>query len=410
MSCFIVPIFAFVVLGADQPLVPTARLDSEGEAWPAALTLDGKSLLGMMKNGDHCDVVVWDTTSKSRTFLVKGSMGLPVAVSPDRQNVAGMVLSNIKDASADVEIVIWDVAKRSTTAGLLKLKKTSMPLLLGPALPCQWADFSCDSTLFVFADGTTKKAHLWKREPSGAWGALRTLDLARRSDAPKPTLLEVKFSRDGKQLFVFFPIGDPDKPLSSVAAEIWDIASGRSTACRIQPADTFAFYTGPFPHILGENIVCYQASEGSGKGVVGVEIASGKQKYDVVDGLTLWARLSPDGKTCGDLRWLLMSGEALRPVTVGFWNFDDGTRRRTVELPKSDQPPIATFTPDSRCFLCTTGPDGRSVFLIDVKTGKIHSSWTGSAPVRGLFPISTGEVVAITVESKAVVLSKIRVR
>jgi hypothetical protein len=142
--------------------------------------------------------------------------------------------------------------------------------------------------------------------------------------------------------------------------------------------------------------------------VVGVEIPSGKQKYDV-DALTLWARLSPDGKTCGDLRWLLMSGQTLRPVTVGFWNFDDGTQRRTLELPKCDQPPIATFTPDSRCFLCTAGPGGRSVFLIDVKTGEIRSSWTGIAPVRGLFPISTGEVAAITVEPKAVLLSKIRV-
>jgi len=283
-----------------------------------------------------------------------------------------------------------------------------MPLLLWPALPCQSADFSCDSTLFVFADGNTKKAHLWNREPSGAWGALRTLDLALRSDAPKPTLLEVKFSRDGRQLFVFFPIGEPDKPMSSVAAETWDISSARPTACQIQPADTYVFYTGPFPHILGENILCFQASEGSGKGVVGIEISSGKQKYDV-DALTLWARLSPDGRTCGGLGWLLMGGQTPRPVTAGFWNFDDGTQRRTVELPKNDQPPIATFTPDSRCFLCTAGLGGRSVFLIDVKTGKIRSSWTGIGPVRGLFPISTGEVAAITVEPKAVLLSKIRV-
>ena len=387
--------------------MPSVRLDSEGEIWPAALTLDGKSLLGM--SDDHCDVVVWDATSKSRTFLVKGSMGLPVAVSPDRQYVAGMVLSNIKDASADAKIVIWDVAKRSTTAALLTLKKTLMALLPWPALPCRSADFSCDSTLFVFADDNTKKAHLWKREPSGAWSAIRTLDLAQRSGSRRPTLLEVKFSRDGKQLFAFFPIGDPDKPLSSVAAEIWDIAAGRRTACRIKPADTFVSYIGPLSHILGENTLCFQASEGSGKGVVGVEIPSGKQKYDV-DALTLWARLSPDGRTCGDLRWLLMSGQTPRPVTVGFWNFDDGTQRRTVQLPECDQPPIAAFTPDSRWFLCTAGQRGRSVFLIDVKTGKIRSSWTGIAPVRGLFPISTGEVAAIMVEPKTILLSKIRAR
>jgi hypothetical protein len=404
MSSFVIPIFAFLVLVADQPLVPSARLDCEGETWPAALTVDGKSLLGVQKSGDHCDVVVWHTTSKSRAFLVKGSMGSPLAVSPDRKSVAGMILSSIKDATAGAEIVIWDVAKSSTTTTRIRTPVSS----LWPALSCQSADFSGDSTLFVFADGYTKKAHLWKREESGTWGPLKTLDLAQRTDVPKPTLFEIKFSRDGRQLFVFFPIGDLDKPLSSVATEIWDIATGRPTACRIQPAGTFVFYTGPFPHILGENTLCFQAPEGSGKGAIGVEIASGKQKYDV-DALTLWARLSPDGRTCGDLHWLLMSDQPLRPVTVGFWNFDNGTQRRTVELPKSDQFPIATFTPDSRAFLCTAGPGGQSVFLIDVKMGKIRSSWTCSAPVRGLFPVSTDEVTVITVEPKAVLLSKIRI-
>jgi hypothetical protein len=406
MSCLIVPVFVVAIFGADQPLVPSARLDSGGEAWPAALTLDGKSFLGVVKNGDHCDVVVWDTASKSRNVLVKGSVGFPLAVSPDRRYVAGMVLTNTTDATTDAEMVIWDVAKRSTTAALLKLRKTSMPFGLWPILFSQSAEFSCDSTLFVFADDSTKKAHLWKREAAGAWGALKTLDLAQRSDAPKQTLFEMKFSRDGRQLFAFFPIGDADEP--PLAAEIWDIASGRPAACRIQPARTYAWYTGPFPHILGENTLCFQAPEGSGEGAVGVEISSGKKKYDV-DALTLWARLSPDGKTCGDLHWLLMSMEPLRPVTVGFWNFDDGTQRRTVELPKSDEPPTATFTPDSRSFLCTAGAGGRSVFLIDVKTGKIRSSWTAGAPVRGLFPISSGEVAAVAVEPKAVLLYKIPV-
>jgi WD40 repeat protein len=404
MSSLVIPIFAFVGLVAGQPLAPSARLDCEGETWPAALAVDGKSLLGVQKSGDHCDVVVWDTTSKSRTFLVKGSMGFPLTVSPDRQNVAGMIASNIKDATAGAEIVIWDVAKRSTTATRIKTPMIS----LWPVLSCQSADFSGDSTLFVFADGQTKKAHLWKREASGTWGPLRTLDLAQQTDAPKPTLFEIKLSRDGRQLFVFFPIGDLDKPLSSVATEIWDITTGRPTACRILPASTYVFYTGPFPHVLGENTLCFQAPEGSGKGAVGVEISSGKQKYDVA-AHTFWARLSPDGRTCGDIDCLLMGVPSLRPVTVGFWNFDDGTQRRTVELPKSDQFPIATFTPDSRDFLCTAGPGGRSVFLVDVKTGKIRSSWTGSAPVRGLFPISTDEVAVIAVEPKAVLVSKIHI-
>jgi hypothetical protein len=136
-------------------------------------------------------------------------------------------------------------------------------------------------------------------------------------------------------------------------------------------------------------------------------VSTGKEKYDV-RAITLWARLSRDGKTCADLRWPIMGGRDPHPVTIGFWNFDDGTQPRTVELPKSDQPPISVFTPDSRFLFCTAGPGGRSVFLIDVKTAKIRSSWTGSASVRGLYPISTGEVAVISVEPKAVVLSKIR--
>ena len=63
----------------------------------------------------------------------------------------------------------------------------------------------------------------------------------------------------------------------------------------------------------------------------------------------------------------------------------------------SDEPPIATFTPDSRYFLCTAGSGGRSVFLIDAKTAKIRSSWKADAPVRGLFLLNSGEVAAVGV-------------
>ena len=248
-----------------------------------------QDLLGVMKNGDHCDVVVWDTTSKSKSFLVKSGMAVPLAVSPDRKSVAGMILTNVANERYDAEIVIWDIATGSTTV-LLKLEKDAFPCFW-PVFPCQAVDFSRDSTLFAFADGNTKKAHLWKHDATGAWSNLKTLDLAQRADAPKPTLLEIKFSRDGKQFFAFFAIGEADKPLSSVATERWDIASGHPVPCAIQPAEMYVFYTGPFPHVLGENTLCLQAPEGSGDGVVGVEISSGKRKYNV-NGLTLWAPLA----------------------------------------------------------------------------------------------------------------------
>jgi hypothetical protein len=96
------------------------------------------------------------------------------------------------------------------------------------------------------------------------------------------------------------------------------------------------------------------------------------------------------------------------PVTVGFWNFDDGTQMRAVELPDIglDGFPTATFTADSRYFFCTAGAGGRRIFLIDVKTAKIRSSWTASASVRGLFPLTSGEIAAVGVEPKAVLIYK----
>ena len=58
MYCLIAAVFACAAVGIDQPLVPSTRYASDGETWPAALTLDGKSLLCSEKSGDHCDVVL----------------------------------------------------------------------------------------------------------------------------------------------------------------------------------------------------------------------------------------------------------------------------------------------------------------------------------------------------------------
>jgi WD40 repeat protein len=279
MSCLIVPIFALAILAADQPLVPSVRLDSGGEAWPAALTPDGKSLLGVVKDGDNGDVVVWDTVDRSRSVLAKGKGAaslcvgsVPLCVSPGRRSVAWLILTEpVDEASgvADMDVVIWNATDRSTTA-LLKLKKA--------LFFCMSADFSPDSSLLAFGDGNTKKVHLWKRGATAKWVALPTLEVAQRQDAPKPTFLETKFSRDGKQLFAFFLTKVPGESFSSaVAVERWDTASGRPLSCRIQPTRTFIWWTGPLPHVVGEGTLCLQAPEGSGGGVVGLDISSGKK-------------------------------------------------------------------------------------------------------------------------------------
>jgi WD40 repeat protein len=401
MPCFLAPIFVLMAVGAGEPLVPTASFSCDGDAWPVALTPDGKSLMCAVLGDDRCDVIVWDTVSKSPTSLVKRQLGVPLSVSPDRQYVAGMIQSGTKDTSEDMQIVIWDVAKRSTT-DLIKLNRKSV-FSLWPVFTCQSAMFSSDSRQFALADCKTGKVYVWKRGEAGTWGDPKTLELAQRPDVRKPTAFDLHFRRDGKELLAFFPIGKDDESDPSFAAEAWDVASGHQAECTIPAVKSYVFYTGPFPRILSDNTLCYQGSEG--RGVVGIDISSGKKKYDL-PAFTIFAQLSPDQKTCADLHWMLM-GIDERTVTAGFWNFDDGTQRRTVELPKCDKPPIAVFSPDSRYFLCTAGAGGRSVFLIDVKTCKVLSSWTATAVVRGLYPLGTGEVAVITAEPKSIQLSKV---
>ena len=217
----------------------------------------------------------------------------------------------------------------------------------------------------------------------------------------------MKFSRDGQQLFAFFPTGKADESPLVLATERWDIASGRTVPCAVKPEDVFVFFTGPFPHVLGNNTLCFQAlGRVRRRGSRRLNFPRASESTASMP-FTPWARLSPDGKTCGDIHWLLMSEEPHRPVTVGFWNFDDGADRRTVELPPSDELPTAVFTPDSRCLLCTAGSGGRSIYLVDVKTAKICSSYLAAAPMRGLFSINSGEVAAVSVGPKSVLIYKI---
>jgi WD40 repeat protein len=410
MPVALICVLAATSLGAGQPLVPYSRLESGGDVWPLTVTADGKNLLGAAKDGDHVNVVVWDTTARSRRFLVKGGVGVPLVASADRQWAAGEILTNFNLAGgeADAEVVVWDISKGSTTS-LFKLSKTAPLLSLPgwPVFPCRALAFSHGSDVFACADGTTRKVHLWRRRAAAEWTVAGTLNAGAGRDVPKPTVMEVKFSRNDKELLTFFPITGPGEAEWVEATERWDVGSGRRLDCGIQPVPVLAWFTGPFSHVLGDKIVCYEAPEGSLEGTVGLDIVSGKRKYGV-PAPTEWARLSPDGKTCGYPHCLLMRTGAC-PVTVGFWDFDDGSRSRTLELPAvgQDDFPVATFTADSRYFVCSAGDGGRTIFVIDADKAKIRSSWAVGAQVRGLFPLDSGEIAAVGVEPKALLLYKV---
>ena len=96
--------------------------------------------------------------------------GIPLVVSPDRRYVAGMGSAKAQGRNGRCGDGDLGRGEGAAAASLLKLKKNLSLFLLGPAFFCQSADFSPDLTLFAFADGSTKKAHLWTGRGVGGVG------------------------------------------------------------------------------------------------------------------------------------------------------------------------------------------------------------------------------------------------
>ena len=120
------------------------------------------------------------------------------------------------------------------------------------------------------------------------------------------------------------------------------------------------------------------------------------------------------------------------PAKVALWNFDDGTGLRKVTVPgakglpvgaltvtdpaefsRSDPPggmdrPVGAFTADSRFFVVAAGDEDRHIHVVDVKKAGVRSSFAVDRPVKGLFPLDSGEVAVVGVEPKAIVIWKIK--
>ena len=73
MNCFVISCLLIYALGADEELTPSARLESRAEVVSAEISHDGKSLIGIVKNGKQHDLTAWDIRSKSKTVLATGA-------------------------------------------------------------------------------------------------------------------------------------------------------------------------------------------------------------------------------------------------------------------------------------------------------------------------------------------------
>ena len=164
MTGFVIPFLALAILGADQKLAPSFRLETGGEVGSTTVSIspDGKSLFGDLKDGEQYDLVAWDIPSKSKTVLVKGADAPGGSVSPDGRSLLGCICTKSGEYLLDVDYVVWDIQTKSKT-NLHKLKKTCV---FGMS-----AGFSPDGTLLAIADSSTKKIHAWERDASAKWSA-----------------------------------------------------------------------------------------------------------------------------------------------------------------------------------------------------------------------------------------------
>ena len=117
VSCFVIPCLLISALGADEKLVPRARVDSGGEVVSAQLSPDGARLVGTVRDGKQHDLVVWNLPSGSRSVLLKGfDLGLGnFRLSPDGKSLVGVVLRMRGGDSCDLDVVVWDAPDMSKT-------------------------------------------------------------------------------------------------------------------------------------------------------------------------------------------------------------------------------------------------------------------------------------------------------
>ena len=172
MTCFAVPLLALVVLGADQKLIPSARIETGAEIDLAKVSRDGKTLVGRVKDGNGYDLVIWDIPSRSTTILVKGADALGFSLLSDRSGLFACICNNHGKGLHDVDYFIWDIANKSKTK-LIRLERTFVP-----AVSCDW---SADGSLLTIADGNTKKVNLWRRDGETKRSALKSLDIGQRA-------------------------------------------------------------------------------------------------------------------------------------------------------------------------------------------------------------------------------------
>ena len=408
-------LLTLAALGADQSLIPSSRLESGAEVESAEVSRDGKSFVGVVKDGKQYDLAVWDILSKARTILVKKADALYISVSPDGRGLLACICTKEGEALHDMEFIVWDIPSKSRTS-LLKLKKTYVSALPGK--------FTSDGTLVAIPDGDAKKIHIWKRDAETKWSALRVLDVVLDAVTLKSTLLEIALTPDGKQIFALLPLINGTSDDGSLTIQKWSITTGQRESFPMKPIKAFTTMAGQLLFINGEKTLWIEREEGEGEPAVGIDTSSGKRKC-ILPFLLAEPSISPDGQTGAAIEWVCDTTTP-SPATVAFWNFEDATNLRQITVPSGTERPMGVFTANSRYFVVAAGNENQQIHVIDVNKAEISSSFKAGGHefdvkkaevrktfkidgrVKGITALKSGDICAWGVESNAVLIWKIK--
>ena len=129
------------------------------------------------------------------------------------------------------------------------------------------------------------------------------LDVGRGADARRPALLELVFAPDGRRIFALISTFDEADHEGLLAIEKWNVVTGERVAFPAKPVNALvSLWTRQLVFVGGGRTLCIQRAEGDGGQAVGIDMLSGKEKYNPPLGVG-GASVSPDGRTgasCGE--------------------------------------------------------------------------------------------------------------
>jgi hypothetical protein len=398
IACNIAVFVSVSIVGATPTLAPDLLLQTGASASQAVLSLDGKTLIAVIKDGDRQDLVAWDVPRRSKTVLVKQADFVlinPCAnsqswLSPDGKSLLGF-FGTLHAGAFEATAFIVNIADRT---------KTDLCARTGTLLLSLNGEFSLDGTRLAIPDTIGNLISLWSRNAAGKWIDPATLGLA-HDGAVAYRQIATAFGPDGKELFVCVFTGEERGQWD---IEKWDVVARRQLEFHARPIPSELWLA----HVAvsgREHKLCLHIVEGG----YGIDTLTASAHHAVPSG-SGYLFLSPDGRTASVVKSLLMHADApgSAPTTeVYLWKVADRTAQKTFTA-RGRGTPWGSFSQDSRYFVFA--PSDHLVQVVDVAKGSVASTFLVASCIIWITMLNTGEIAIIGTERKTITVSKFNLR